>query len=206
MAGYLQGSGSIALSEINSVFDGRGLNLNAYRGTQWYTAGGGSGTFPTTAISFSDFYGKGPSPAFTVAYSSGFANGLFYDEAFYYAGAPAGAGIRWNANGTMDQFTYTSGYSSLGETWGNPTTTGIGSNYWIRFTRTATGGMGAAAASTASTGWIQLSSPGAGIYIEQNPAYQVTATYTIEISSSSSGSPVLTTRTGITIGLSNGYL
>ena len=204
MAGYLQGSGSIALSEINSVFDGRGLNLNAYRGTQWYTAGGGSGTFPTTAISFSDFWGKGPSPAFTVAYSSGFANGLFYDEAFYYAGAPAGAGIRWNANGTMDQFTYTSGYSTLGETWGNPTTTGIGSNYWIRFTRTATGGMGAAAASTASTGWVQIN--GVGIYIEQNPAYQVTATYTIEISSSSSGSPVLTTRTGITIGLSNGYL
>ena len=156
-----------------------------------------------TTISMSDGHGKS---SFTVAYSGGFANGLFYDEAFYYAGAAAGAGIRWNANGTMDQFTYTYGYSSLGETWGNPTTTGIGSNYWIRFTRTAYGGMGAAAASTASTGWIQLSSGGAGIYIEQNPAYQVTATYTIEISSSSSGSPVLTTRTGITIGLSNGYL
>ena len=201
----LQSSGAISISQINAEF-GRGNNLNAYRGTTWYTDAGGSGTFSSGAISMSEFYSKRATPAFTVAYSGGFVNGLFFDEAFYYAGAAAGAGIRWNTNGTMDQFTYTYGYSSLGETWGNPTTTGIGSNYWIRFTRTATGGMGAAAASTASTGWIQLSSGGAGIYIEQNPAYQVTATYTIEISSSSSGSPVLSTRTGITIGLSNGYL
>lgn len=206
MAGYLQGSGSIALSEINSVFDGRGLNLNAYRGTQWYTAGGGSGTFSTTAISFSDFYGKGPSPAFTVAYSGGFVNGLFLDDVFYNAGDPAGAGIRWNTNGTMDQYSYSNGYTTLGETWGNPTTTGIGSNYWIRFTRTATDGFGAAAASTASTGWLQLTSPGREITIYQGSANQINASYTVEISSSSSGSPVLTTRTGITIGLSNGYL
>jgi hypothetical protein len=206
MAGYLQGSGSIALSEINSVFDGRGLNLNSYRGTQWYTAGGGSGTFPTTAISFSDFWGKGPSPAFTVAYSSGFGNNYFIDGVFYNFGDPAGAGIRWNTNGTMDSYNFSYGYASLGETWGNPTTSGIGSNYWIRFTRTATDGYFAAAASTASTGWVQITSPGREITMYRSPAEQMTATYTVEISSSSSGSPVLSTRTGITIGLSNGYL
>jgi hypothetical protein len=206
MAGYLQGSGSIAMSQINSVFDGRGNNLGAYRGTTWYTAGGSSGTFSSGAISFSDFYGKGPSPAFTVAYSGGFYNGYFIDDIFYSFGATAGIGIRWNANGTMDQYRYSTGYSSLGETWGNPTTSGIGSNYWIRFTRTATGGSGAAAASTDSTGWLQLTSPGREIVLYQSPANQVTATYTVEISSSSSGSPVLTTRTGITLGLSNGYL
>jgi hypothetical protein len=207
MAGYLQGSGSIAMSEINSVFDGRGNNIGAYRGTAWYTAGGSSGTFPSSgSLAFDYFYGKGPNPAFTVAYSSGFGNGYFIDDVFYSPGAPAGAGIRWNTNGTMDQYGYSFGYQSLGQTWGNPTTSGIGSNYWIRFTRTATGGFGAAAASTASTGWLQLTSPGREITIYQDSANQITAEYTVEISSSSSGSPVLTTRTGITIGLSNGYL
>lgn len=200
----LQSSGAISISQINAEF-GRGNNLNAYRGTTWYTDAGGSGTFSSGAISMSEFYGKRASPAFNVAYSSGFGNGYFIDDAFFYAGATAGIGIRWNANGTMDQYRYSTGYSSLGETWGNPTTTGIGSSYWIRFTRTATGGFGAAAASTASTGWLQLNS-GREIVLYQSPAYQVTATYTIEISSSSSGSPVLTTRTGITLGLSNGYL
>jgi hypothetical protein len=201
----LQSSGAISISQINAEF-GRGNNLNAYRGTTWYTDAGGSGTFSSGAISMSEFYSKRATPAFTVAYSSGFGNGYFIDDVFYSPGAPAGAGIRWNTNGTMDQYGYSFGYQSLGQTWGNPTTAGIGSNYWIRFTRTATGGFGAAAASTASTGWVQLTSPGREITIYQDSANQITAEYTVEISSSSSGSPVLTTRTGITIGLSNGYL
>lgn len=200
----LQSSGAISISQINAEF-GRGNNLNAYRGTTWYTDAGGSGTFSSGAISMSEFYGKRPTPAFTVAYSGGFGNGYVIDDVFYSAGAPAGVGIRWNANGTMDQFHYSTGYSSLGETWGNPTTTGIGSNYWIRFTRTATGGFNAAGSSTASTGWLQLNS-GREIVLAQNSASDANATYTVEISSSSSGSPVLTTRTGIALYLSNGYL
>lgn len=200
----LQSSGAISISQINAEF-GRGNNLNAYRGTTWYTDAGGSGTFSSGAISMSEFYSKRATPAFTVAYSGGFVNGYFIDGVFYNFGDAAGAGIRWNANGTMDRYDFSYGYASLGETWGNPTTTGIGSNYWIRFTRTATDGFYAAAASTASTGWLQLNS-GREITIYRNPAEQMTATYTVEISSSSSGSPVLTTRTGITIGLSNGYL
>ena len=200
----LQSSGAISISQINAEF-GRGNNLNAYRGTTWYTDAGGSGTFSSGAISMSEFYGKRATPAFNVAYSSGFGNGYFIDDVFYSFGEAAGAGIRWNANGTMDQYGFDFGYQSLGQTWGNPTTSGIGSNYWIRFTRTAAVGNGAAAASTASTGWLQLNS-GREIVIYQDIARQVYAEYTVEISSSSSGSPVLTTRTGITIQLSNGYL
>ena len=70
MAGYLPSSGAINLSQINSVFDGRGLNLNAYRGTTWFTSAGGSGTFSSGAIAFGDFYSKGPSSAafsFTIS-------------------------------------------------------------------------------------------------------------------------------------------
>lgn len=199
----LQASGAISISQINAEF-GRGNNLNAYRGTTWYTDAGGSGTFSSGAISMSEFYGKRASPAFTVAYSSGFYNSLVLEDVFY--GGAAGAGIRWNANGTMDQFHYSNGYTSLGTTWGNPSTSGIGSNYWIRFTRTATAGPGATTASTASTGWLQLNT-GREIVIQKNPyATVMNATYTIEISSSSSGSPVLTTRTGIVIALTDGLI
>lgn len=53
----LPSSGPISIADINAEF-GRGANLGAYRGTGWYTDAGASGTFPTGAISFSDFYGK----------------------------------------------------------------------------------------------------------------------------------------------------
>jgi hypothetical protein len=53
----LQSSGAISMSQINTEF-GRGNNLNAYRGTSHST-----GTFPSGAISFSDFYGKSIPPS-----------------------------------------------------------------------------------------------------------------------------------------------
>ena len=45
------------MSQINAEF-GKGNDLNSYRGTTWYTDAGGSGTFSTGAISYTDFYGK----------------------------------------------------------------------------------------------------------------------------------------------------
>lgn len=53
----LQSSGAISMSQINAEF-GRGNNLNAYRGTSHST-----GTFPSGAIGFSDFYGKSVPPS-----------------------------------------------------------------------------------------------------------------------------------------------
>jgi hypothetical protein len=152
------------------------------------------------AISISNFYGKSN---FTVSYtpSGFFDNSTGYDDLFD-TGQYASAGLRWNVNGTMDQFTASFSYQNLGVNWGAPTTTGIGSNYWIRFTRTATNSFGsptAATNSTASTGWLQLSSA-REINIFRDPGqHNYSATYTIEISSDSSGSTILTTRTGIYI-------
>ena len=62
----LPASGPISLADINGEF-GLGYNLNAYRGVTWYTDAGATGTFPTTNLSFSDFYNKrATAPAFTV--------------------------------------------------------------------------------------------------------------------------------------------
>lgn len=70
----LPSSGALSMSAINAEF-GRGNNLNAYRGTTWYTDAGGSGTFSSGAISFSEFYGKrATSPSFSFTISSNQAN------------------------------------------------------------------------------------------------------------------------------------
>lgn len=193
MAGYLQGSGSIALSEINSVFDGRGLNLNAYRGTQWYTAGGGSGTFPTTAISFSDFYGKGPSPAITISLASITSNEPFEGSALA-PGEPCAVNLDFNSDGTWDAVLEALG--GIDGNWATPTTANIGSSYWIRFTRTFfSAGFGNSA--SGSTGWVQLTS-GEGVQVYNSGTNSsVSATYTIEISTNSSGTNIVASASGI---------
>jgi len=67
-------SGTISIQQINAEF-GRGNNLNAYRGTTWWTPAGASGTFPSGAIAMSDFYNKQPnSPTFSFTISSNQTN------------------------------------------------------------------------------------------------------------------------------------
>ena len=161
------------------------------------------------AISISNFYGKAN---FTVDYTPGgfFANGAVFDDLYdSFAGDTGAVSLRWNADGTMSILQWPTNYTSLGINWGSPTTAGIGSNYWIRFTRTATNSFGsptAATQSTASTGWVILSNA-PSISIDRTPGqHDFSATYTIEISSDSGGSTILSTRTGITIALNDDAL
>lgn len=53
----LPASGPISMSQINTEF-ALGNNLGAHRGVRWYLANAGTGTFPSTNISFNDFYSK----------------------------------------------------------------------------------------------------------------------------------------------------
>ena len=195
MAGYIGGSGTLDFSTINSVFDGRGLNLNAYRGTQWYTAGGGSGTFPTGAISFSDFYGKGPNPAVTISLSSVTSNEPF-DATPFAGGEPSTAELNFLSNGTWSATLEAS--ASKSGNWATPTTTSIGAGYWIRFTRTFFSG-GAGNSATASTGWLQLNTT-QGIFVSRTSGFGVTtADFTIEIATDSGGSNIVATASLITL-------
>lgn len=67
-------SGTISIQQINAEF-GRGNNLNAYRGTTWFTPAGASGTFSSGAISMNEFYDKQPnSPTFSFTISSNQTN------------------------------------------------------------------------------------------------------------------------------------
>jgi hypothetical protein len=64
------------MAQINAEF-GRGNNLNAYRGTTYYTSSGGPFTFSSGAISFSNFYGtqvNSPSFSFSIASNQDRAN------------------------------------------------------------------------------------------------------------------------------------
>lgn len=53
----LPSSGPLSMSAINVEFS-RGLNLNSYRGTVWWTDAGATGQFSSGTIQFSEFYGK----------------------------------------------------------------------------------------------------------------------------------------------------
>jgi hypothetical protein len=187
---------SIAQISAEFVLDS---SLSTYRGVTWWTDAGATGTFDSTNLDMSEFYSKRKNSPFTLGYNSLYIGNNYVFDDLYTAGNTASVGLRWNTDGTMSFFNFGSGYVAM-DNWGTPTTAGIGSNYWIRFTRTATASFGsptAATNSTASTGWLQLSTS-REIYIERTPGQNFfSATYTIEISSSSGGSPVLTTLTGI---------
>lgn len=69
---FLPTSGPLSINDINALF-GRGNNLNAYKGTVYATVSG-SGTFPTGAISISNFYGTSPRVPLSYNYSTDTAN------------------------------------------------------------------------------------------------------------------------------------
>jgi hypothetical protein len=111
-------------------------------------------------------------------------------------GDTAFAEHRFETNGTMTYGTNSTFSTSMGN-WASPTTTGIGSSYWIRFTQTSSGGVSTETGSSRGV-WHQLSSQRIFGLSKVNNGFAFRI-YTVEISSDSGGSTIVASKTGVRI-------
>lgn len=178
---------AISLSQVNTEL-GRGatatidMNDSAVR-SLFGRAGSG------TTISMSDGWGKS-SRTVSLATVSG-------NQGSAYPGGNAYAEIVFYADGTVGYFS-SDGFGG-NTNWTTPTTSGIGSSYWIRFTQTY------------STGGSTETGSGRGIWNQINVAqyFGLSRTmngygerrYTVEIATNSSGSNIVATKTNVIIGV-----
>lgn len=132
---------------------------------------------------------------FTLQNSPGSNYG--FDDTINYDGFTIpSANLTYNSDGTWGAVGVYSGSSASGN-WGTPTTAGIGSNYWVRYTRTSTSGTGS---STATTGWLQLNTGRQISATKSNPNVGVyTATWTIDLATDSSGTNIVKTFTNVSL-------
>ena len=143
---------------------------------------GGSGT----QWSMSSLYGKS---AITVSLASISSQGTFTAES-YTVGEPATAEIAFNTNGTW--YFYGEAAGDLSGNWATPTTAGVGTGYWIQWTRTYfSGGFGSSA--TPTSGWQQLNDVRFISVGNTGAITQVSAQYTINIATDSAGANVIAT-------------
>ena len=118
-----------------------------------------------------------------------------------YPGLVAYGELIFNSNGTIQAGTSNIGIQSAGN-WATPTTTGIGSSYWVRFTQTGsygTGGFGGATQYGSAKGvWHQISST---LYfgVQRTGNGMGGFYYTVQIASDSGGSNILATRTDVEV-------
>jgi hypothetical protein len=114
-------------------------------------------------------------------------------------GEPGEATLTFFSDGTWDAYLGI-GAGKSGN-WATPTTAGVGAGYWIRFTRTAYVPNGASNSASGTTGWLQLNSGfGQGVFVTRVSGPGATfATYTIEISTNSSGTNIVATAVNIDV-------
>jgi hypothetical protein len=140
-----------------------------------------------------DFWGK----------SSGFATvslaSLPSDTFAYYTGSfTIEAVLIFQPDGVWE--TQENGSPITSGNWGSPTTSGAGSNYWVRFTRTSYTPIGDPEYSTATTGWLNLGSNQViQVYTYFDNIDASSGTYTIQIATDGAGANIVATRTGIFI-------
>jgi hypothetical protein len=115
-----------------------------------------------------------------------------------YPGNTAYAEYIFNSNGTIQTGTSDGGIQGSGN-WATPTTTSIGSSYWIRFTQTGSSGGPITDTGNARGVWIQITPVlSFGISVTANGAFY--KQYTVQIATDSGGSNIVATKTGVEIG------
>ena len=145
-----------------------------------------------STIILASFYGKSN---ITVSLAS-ITSGEPFEAGALAPGEAVAVTLDFASNGTWEANLEANGSAS--GNWATPTTTGVGSSYWIRFTRTFfSGGFGNSA--TGTTGWLQLN-VGQGVQVFNSGVDStVSADYTIEISTNSSGTNIIATASLITL-------
>ena len=181
---------SISLSQVNTEL-GRSatanINMNDSAVRSLFGKPGSGNT-----ISMSDGHGKS---AITISLP---ALGVYGTA---YPGETAYAELIFSSNGDINAGTSNIGIQDPGN-WATPTTTGIGSSYWVRFTQTGsygTGGFGGATQYGSAKGvWHQISST---LYfgVQRSGNGMGGFYYTIQIASDSGGSNILATATNVEI-------
>lgn len=194
MATFLPTTGPLSMSDINGLF-ARGNNLNAYRGTTYYTASGGPFTFPSTSspISFNNFRGTGPTSNAVPDLSLLSATYL----ADYYGLFPNDGELQMYSDGTWTWFDQT-GAAFSGNWLSSGVGAGAGNGFWLRTNVTSIVGTNGSTTSTANGAWVNMGTTQI-IQIRKNTggSSAYSAYYTFQISSSSSGSPVVSSRSNI---------
>jgi hypothetical protein len=139
-----------------------------------------------------DFWGK-PAGFTTVSLASLPSNTF----AYYTGSFTIEAVMIFQPDGVWE--TQENGSPITSGNWGSPTSL-AGSNYWVRFTRTAYTPIGDPEFSTATTGWLNLGSNQViQVYTYFDNINASSGTYTIQIATDSGGANIIATRTGIFI-------
>lgn len=107
------------------------------------------------------------------------------------------AGITFKDDGSIYKRDGSSSSFNSGENWGTPNSAGEGSNYWVRCTKTA--GDGPTSGTTGS--WIAISTEPEWYNADVDPSGAVftEGTFTFDISSDASGTPIVGTKTGLVL-------
>jgi hypothetical protein len=173
----LPSSGTISISQISTEL-GRSSSATTSLGE---TASRNLAGVSSGAISMSNFYGKS---AVTISLYS--LNNSYESNFTSY---PNTAMLQFASNGQW--FFWSDTYVMDSGSWATPNTSGIGSNYWIRFTLTnSPSGNGVW---SSSTGWEQLTSDQyiyVSIYSNAGGPL-LDASYSIQIASDSSGNTIV---------------
>lgn len=115
---------------------------------------------------------------------TGVVDGASFAEGAYQVSTTATAYVQFRSNGTVYSKQNSNAYALQGN-WYDPTTTSIGSSYWIKFIKvsgdTPTGTLGS---------WTQLNTDQT-LSLSKAPTGAVSSTVQYQISTSSSGAPVV---------------
>ena len=184
-------SGPISFSDINAEFN-RGTSMNPYRGTDYYTSTAGPFVFPAFPISFNNFYGTQLNNPINVSIAA-------IPNLSGRSTVPSVGIVRiyFNPDGTYTSESNISTPANPSGNWVTPTTVGIGSGYWIRFTQTASAGFpgGVQNIPTSFTSMSTTLTP-AFFMLPQYGGSGGSRTWTVQIASDPAGTSIVATKTG----------